>query len=126
MVYLPFTPSNALHIAKINCMKSFTMLYWAHCDRDREKANMTPSNPKIRCFTLSTCSHCNRTKRFFKDMGLAAEFTDVDLLTGAEREQIMDEVRKLNPDCSFPTICIGEAIIIGFNEEKLRKALEQP
>jgi glutaredoxin-like protein NrdH len=59
-------------------------------------------------------------------MGLAAEFTDVDLLTGAERERIMDEVRKLNPDCSFPTICIGESIIIGFNEEKLKKALEQP
>jgi glutaredoxin len=59
-------------------------------------------------------------------MGLAAEFTDVDLLTGAEREQIMDEVRKLNPDCSFPTICIGESIIIGFNEEKIKKVLDLP
>ena len=95
-------------------------------NNDRENAYMTPSKPKIRCFTLSTCSHCHRTKRFFRDMGLAAEFTDVDLLTGAEREQIMDEVRKLNPDCSFPTICIGEAIIIGFNEEKLKKALDLP
>jgi glutaredoxin len=59
-------------------------------------------------------------------MGLAAEFTDVDLLTGAEREQIMDEVRKMNPDCSFPTICIGESIIIGFNEEKIKKVLDLP
>ncbi len=79
--------------------------------------------PKITLYTLSTCSHCSRTKRFFRENGIAMEFIDVDLLTGAERERIMDEVRKLNPDCSFPTICIGNAVIIGFNEEKLRKAL---
>jgi len=87
---------------------------------------MGPSKSKIKLYTLSTCSHCTRTKRFFKDNGIDMEYIDVDLLTGAERERIMDEVRKLNPDCSFPTICIGETIIIGFNEEHLRKALNCP
>jgi len=67
-----------------------------------------------------------RTKRFFKDNGIDMEFIDVDLLTSAERESVMDEVRKLNPDCSFPTICIGDIIIVGFNEEKLKKALNMP
>ena len=81
---------------------------------------------KIKLYTLSTCSHCNRAKRFFKDCGINVEFTDVDLLAGTERERIMDEVRKLNPDCSFPTICIDDVIIVGFNEEKLKKALELP
>lgn len=80
---------------------------------------------KIRLFTLSTCSHCIRTKKFFKDQGFEVEFTDVDLLDGAEREKIMDEVRKLNPDVSFPTICIGDKIVIGFNEERIRKALAE-
>ncbi len=85
---------------------------------------MTPPNAtKIKLYTLSTCSHCNRTKRFFNDNGIGVEFTDVDLLSGKERERVMDEVRKLNPDCTFPTICIGDMIIVGFNEEKLRKAL---
>ena len=84
---------------------------------------MASDRPTIKLYTLSTCSHCIRTKRFFKENGIDMEFTDVDLLTGAERERIMDEVRKFNPDCSFPTICIGETIIVGFNEEKLRKAL---
>ncbi len=79
---------------------------------------------KIKLYTLSTCSHCMRTKKFFKDNGIDMEFIDVDLLTSAEREHIMDEVRKLNPDCSFPTICIGDTIIVGFNEEKLRRALD--
>jgi glutaredoxin-like protein NrdH len=87
---------------------------------------MGPSKSKIKLFTLSTCSHCIRTKRFFKDNGIDMEFIDVDLLTSAERESVMDEVRKLNPDCSFPTICIGDTIIVGFNEEKLKKALNIP
>lgn len=85
---------------------------------------MKPSKlPPIRLFTLSTCSHCNRTKRFFNDNDIKMEFIDVDLLTGEERERIMNEVRKLNPECTFPTICVGDTIIVGFNEEKLKKAL---
>ncbi len=85
---------------------------------------MPSRKPKIKLYTLSTCSHCNRTKRFFKDNDIDVEFTDVDLLSGADRERIMEEVRRLNPDCSFPTICIGDTIIVGFNEEKLKKTLD--
>lgn len=87
---------------------------------------MGPSISKIKLYTLSTCSHCMRTKRFFKDNGIEMEFIDVDLLTSAERESVMDEIRKLNPDCSFPTICIGDIIIVGYNEQKLKKALNMP
>ncbi len=85
---------------------------------------MVPGHhPKIKLYTLSTCSHCIRTKRFFEDCGIAAEFVDVDLLAGNERERILEEVKKMNPDCSFPTIVIGDTIIVGFNEGKLRNAL---
>ncbi len=84
---------------------------------------MPSSSPKIKLYTLSTCSHCNRTKRFFEENGIAVEYTDVDLLSGEARERVMDEVRKLNPDCSFPTICINDIVVVGFNEERLRKAL---
>ncbi len=83
------------------------------------------TNPKIKLYTLSTCSHCIRTKKFFRECGIDAEFVDVDLLTGAQRERMLDEVRRLNPDCSFPTICIGDVVIVGFNEEKLRRALDR-
>ncbi len=85
---------------------------------------MGPARPHIKLYTLSTCSHCIRTKRFFKDCGIDVEFVDVDLLTGEERQRVINEVTKLNPDCSFPTICIGDIIIVGYNEEKLRKALD--
>ena len=84
---------------------------------------MPSKKPQIKLYTLSTCSHCMRTKRFFKEHGINPETIDVDLLTGEERQRIMNEIRKLNPDCTFPTICIDDDVIVGFNEEKLRKAL---
>lgn len=86
---------------------------------------MTPGGkPSIKLYTLSTCSHCGRAKSFLRDCGIEFDFTDVDLLDGEDRTRILDEVKKLNPDCSFPTICIGNVIIVGFNEEKLKKALD--
>lgn len=85
---------------------------------------MGPAKQRIKLYTLSTCSHCNRTKQFFKENGIGVDFVDVDLLSGDERERVMSEVRKLNPDCSFPTICLDDhQVLVGFNEEKLKKAL---
>jgi glutaredoxin len=57
------------------------------------------------------------------DCAIQYEFVDVDLLEGAERTATINDVKKLNPNISFPTIIIGDKIIIGFNEEKLREAL---
>jgi len=74
-------------------------------------------------YTLSTCSHCKATKKFLRDCEIRYDFVDVDLLEGAKREAIIEEVKKLNERCSFPTIIIGERVIVGFKEDEIRKAL---
>jgi glutaredoxin len=74
-------------------------------------------------YTLSTCSHCKATKTFFDKYAVKYDFTDVDLLTGKERTAIIEEVKKLNERCSFPTIIIGNKVIIGFRENEIREAL---
>jgi glutaredoxin len=51
------------------------------------------------------------------------EFVDVDLLEGDERQAILEDVRKFNPKCSFPTIIIGDKVIVGFKEEEIKEAL---
>lgn len=81
------------------------------------------AQPHVKMYTLSTCHHCKTAKKFMAQCGVPFEFTDVDLLTGAEREAVLAEVRRLNPECSFPTIVIGNQVIVGDNEEKIRKAL---
>ena len=78
---------------------------------------------EITMYTLSTCSHCKATKKFLSDCGVKYEFTDVDLLDGAERKAILEDVRKFNPRCSFPTIVIGETVIIGYKEDQIKEAL---
>ena len=77
----------------------------------------------VRMYTLSTCSHCKAAKQFMKDHDIRTLCTDVDLLTGEERKAMIEEVKKYNPACSFPTILIGDQIIIGFNELAIREAL---
>jgi glutaredoxin len=74
-------------------------------------------------YTLSTCGHCKAAKKFISDHGVGFTSVDVDLLTGEERQAMIDEVRTVNPACSFPTILIGDRIIIGFDEQALREAL---
>jgi glutaredoxin-like protein NrdH len=78
---------------------------------------------KVKMFTLSTCSHCKATKKFLSENGITFDFIDVDLLQGAQRENILQEVVKYNPQRSFPTIIIGDKIIIGFKEDDIREAL---
>ncbi|MEI6609725.1 MAG: glutaredoxin family protein [Deltaproteobacteria bacterium] len=79
--------------------------------------------PKVKIFTLSTCSHCKAAKKFLNDNGIKFEFVDVDQFQGTEREKILEDVVQYNPQRSFPTIIIGDKIIIGFKEDDIRKAL---
>jgi glutaredoxin-like protein NrdH len=77
----------------------------------------------VKIYTLSTCSHCKATKKLLDDCKVEYEFTDVDLLEGEERAAILEDVRRLNPRCSFPTILIGDKVIVGYQEDKIREAL---
>ena len=78
----------------------------------------------VKIFSLSTCSHCKATKKFLNDANVRFEFTDVDLLSGDEKQLVIEEVIKYNPNRSFPTIIIGQQVIVGFNEKALREALQ--
>ena len=78
---------------------------------------------QVKLYTLSTCSHCKATKQFLNDCKVKYDFTDVDILQGEERKAVLEDVRKINPRCSFPTIIIGDRIIVGFKEDEIKEAL---
>lgn len=82
-----------------------------------------PQEKKVRLYSLSTCSHCKATKKLLSECAVEYDFTDVDLLQGDERRAILEDVKKFNPACSFPTIIIGDKVIVGFREDKIREAL---
>ncbi len=78
----------------------------------------------VMLYSLSTCSHCNATKRLLSACQVEYVFKDVDLLDDQERKAILEDIRALNPECSFPTIVIGKRVIAGFNEKEIMAALD--
>ena len=77
----------------------------------------------VKIYTLSTCSHCKAAKKFLNENGIVFDATDVDLLQGADREAMLNGAIQYNPQRSFPTIVIGNQVIVGFKEAALREAL---
>ena len=77
----------------------------------------------VKMYTLSTCVHCKKTKKLLNECAVQYDYIDVDLVPLDQREAILEEVKKFNPDCSFPTIIIGNKVIIGFDEPAIRNAL---
>ena len=80
---------------------------------------------KVFVFALSTCGWCKKTKAFLNESGVEYSYVDVDLETGADREKVLNEVRKWNPNCSFPTVVLNDAsCLVGFQPDKMKEALK--
>lgn len=79
--------------------------------------------PNIRVFALSTCIHCKKAKEYLDKCSVAYDPTYVDLLTSQERSDALAEMRKYNPTQSFPTIIIGDKVIVGFRQDEIESAL---
>ncbi|OGS42600.1 MAG: NrdH-redoxin [Euryarchaeota archaeon RBG_16_62_10] len=78
--------------------------------------------PKI--YALTTCPYCKRTKRFLDEHKIAYDCIDVDLLDDAKQDEALEEIEKLTGKRSFPVVIIGADIIVGHDEDKLKKALK--
>jgi len=87
------------------------------------KMNHVAGNSKGRIilYALSTCVWCRKTKQLLDQLGVEYHYVDVDLLEGEEKTKATEEVKNLNPRCSFPTLAINEDCIVGFDEQKIRE-----
>jgi glutaredoxin len=80
---------------------------------------------KVMVYTLSTCGWCKKMKALLKDLGVEYSYVDLDQVHGAEAKQVREDLKKYNPRASAPTLVIddGSEVIIGFDEEKVRRLL---
>ena len=76
-------------------------------------------------YTISTCGFCKAAKAFLNEQGIPFEFVDIDLLDQDEKRRVLQEARAIagRDRIAFPTIVIGDTVIIGFKEYEIRKAL---
>ncbi len=75
-------------------------------------------------YGLSTCVWCKKTKGLLDKLGVKYDFVDVDLLEKGDKEKATESVKQLNPRCTFPTLSIKGQCIVGFDEEKIKEAIE--
>jgi glutaredoxin-like protein NrdH len=79
---------------------------------------------KLVLFALSTCGWCKKTRALIEDLDADYEYVYVDLLKGNEREEVVEMVKKWNPQVSFPTLVINDdKTIVGFKEDEIKEAI---
>ncbi len=78
---------------------------------------------KVRLYALSTCPSCKRVKQFLDNHNIAYESTDVDLLDSGEQWVASKDLKKYNPQASYPTLIV-EDVITGFDEETLKEMFD--
>ncbi|GLI52748.1 MULTISPECIES: glutaredoxin family protein [Thermodesulfovibrio] len=78
---------------------------------------------RVRLYSLSTCPVCKKVKEFLKNNSIETEIIEVDTLDSGEQWLAMKELKKINPDETFPTLVV-ETAVVGLNEEELKKVLE--
>jgi glutaredoxin-like protein NrdH len=74
-------------------------------------------------YALSTCLWCRKTKQLLDQLGVVYNYIDVDLLEGEEKAKATEDVKNLNPRCSFPTLAVDGQCIVGFDEQKIKEAI---
>lgn len=73
---------------------------------------------RVVLFSTSTCSWCRRAKRYLRENGVAFKEVNVE----KDRDAARDLVRKTG-QTGVPVIKVGGRWILGFDREKLERAL---
>jgi glutaredoxin len=74
-------------------------------------------------FALQTCSHCKSVKKLLQECKVPFQTIYLDLLTGEERNDTLRRIRRINPSVSFPTLQVGDAVVVGFKQDAIKAAL---
>ncbi len=75
-------------------------------------------------YALSTCMWCRMAKDLMRQLGVAYDYVDVDLLAAEDKDLARSEIRRWNPTGNYPTIVIDDRdCLAGFDEVKIRSRL---
>ncbi len=83
---------------------------------------LTPIEGHNTLYALSTCVHCRNAQKMLAEQGIQFDCIYVDLLEGAARSQVVEDVRKINPRLSFPTmLCENGKVLVGVSREDIKE-----
>ena len=76
------------------------------------------ATPSVTIYTTPSCHFCHMAKDFFTANGV--KFTDYNVATDLPKRQ---EMIQKSGQMGVPVIYVGDKLIVGFDEEKLRELL---
>lgn len=79
---------------------------------------MTSMPTPVTIYSTPTCHFCGAAKEFFQQNNI--QFTEHDVAGDIEQRKIMIEK---SGQMGVPVITVGESVVVGFDEEELRKLL---
>lgn len=74
-------------------------------------------------YSLSTCGYCEVTKKLLDDLEVEYKAIVVDLLSADKKDEVIQELTKFNPRCTFPTLVHGDKVIIGLKPQEIKDML---
>lgn len=74
---------------------------------------------EVKIYTTPTCPWCKKTKTFLKDNKIDYKEIDVSGDDAASKEMI-----KISGQMAVPVVVVGDTVIVGFDEAKLKSALK--
>lgn len=77
---------------------------------------------RVTLFSLSSCPACKQVKKFLEDNHVPFTLIEVDTLDSGEQWLMTKELKKHNPQVTYPTV-VMEEVIRGFDVEALSTKL---
>ena len=77
------------------------------------------ADKKVIIYTTNICPWCIKAKEFFKENKISYKEKNVQ-----ENPKLANELLEKSGQMGVPVITIGDSVIIGFNKERITKALK--
>lgn len=76
------------------------------------------ADKKVTIYTTNICPWCVKAKEFFKENNISYTEKNVQ-----EKPDLANELLEKSGQMSVPVITIDDKVLIGFNKERIKKAL---
>jgi glutaredoxin-like YruB-family protein len=77
------------------------------------------ADKKVTIYTTNICPWCIKAKEFFKENKISYKEKNVQ-----EHPKLANELLEKSGQMGVPVIIIGDSVLIGFNKERVKKALK--
>ncbi len=82
------------------------------------------SEHDVKFFGLSTCGWCKKTREFLEDNDVSFRLIYVDLVPRGDRDSVLEELSKWNPNRNFPTVVVDDSkVVVGYQVDSLKTEL---